>query len=316
MISRRDFLKGSCAVTVLIAGCQSDSNRSSETDITPTGEFAEVSEVPQCGDIDGTHVLLATPEGFSVTARTEEAAESFVEEEINPENNNILIVEATDRYVIEFRNEVVSEDLRLLIDQYDNITGYFQGLSRPTLNEVGTQIQSSLAEAETVSEYGIQYVSTEESSPDLIAASITVAEGEDLVTSPSDITYYVETDDGEETVAGGSEIEIIRSEEFENRPDRLTIEFSESAQNRFQELANQGAISAGPPGNLRMELNNETIFEGFVSSELLESMRSGSWEGRLVLPIRDSQTLSQFQSAVGLVNTSVPVNTDIENCES
>ena len=315
MANRRSFLKGSCTGIVLLAGCSSDLSRSTETSTTPTSEITEVSEVPRCEDIDGTHILTVTPVGASLIAEDEQVAQSALNDTGNSENDDIRVVKSSEEYTIEFLDSTGEQDLQYFVDEYNGITDYHYGLSRPTVNEIGTQIQTSLSGMESISGYSVQYVTTEESSPDFIAAAITVTEGEELATPSEDITYYVETDNGKETIAEGQEIQVTQIEEGSNTGLRMTVEFSESVQNRFQELASQGVLTAYSE-QMQVEFRNETLFQGGINRDSLNSMESGSWDGTLIIPVQDSETASEFQSTANLVNVSVPVETNIEFCES
>ncbi|MFU1783001.1 hypothetical protein ACM16X_16640 [Haloarcula japonica] len=326
MVSRRTILKTGCSGTIFLAGCTSSSNNpqnSTESESSSEG-IGETSERLTCGNITGTHILTVTPQGYTLTAANRQTAESFINDvngleadditAINP--SEVTEIESSEGYLIEFNQGNYQEsDMESFVNQYDGINSYSAGVSRLSLIRTGRILYTRLQGTQSVSDFSVFHVVTNDSSADLIAADITALEDGPFPSSLGNIAFHIQVGSDETITVRQSDLSG-KFETYESTGPRVVLSLPRDALDKFQELVNQGAFDEGSDSQIRVKFREETIFEGGINQRLRESIKSDSWDGEIAVPFENSDTAKEFATVLNLDTLGrIATESNIEVCE-
>ncbi|WP_178917808.1 hypothetical protein [Natronomonas gomsonensis] len=320
MATRRQLLTAIAATTPLLAGCSKgpvdgindENQRQTPKNEATSDEIETLSEDPECSNPDEQSRLIVTPRGVSVVAETKEAAESFTAE-LGPEME-FEIVETGDEYAVEVRSDAISiEELRSYTDDRSDLGPVRVGLTTPTLRRIAQSVRDSLDQSEDVSAYSVYRIRTGESESDRIVAVINIQGAEGLSPS-SDVTFYAESDGERRTLVDKSLFQVTEVTEDNNRI-LVHIQLTETGRTQYRNRLREVVDLQGQVGQvLYIDVGGETVWNGGISRQLAEAIRSGEWSGEfsVVFPGRDEA--SAFTSTVNLIQLSVPAETRLERC--
>ncbi|GGK84187.1 hypothetical protein [Haloarcula sebkhae] len=326
MVSRRTILKTGCSGTIFLAGCASSSNnpQNSRENGNSSEGIGETSERLRCGNITGTHILTITPQGYTLTADDRQTAESFINDVNGLEADDITgitpaevtEIESSEGYLIEFNQGNYQEsDMESFVNQYDGINSYSVGVSRLSLIKIGRMLYNRLHGTQSVSDFSVFHVVTNDSSADLIAADITAVEDGPFPSSLGNISFHVQVS-GKETITVRQSNLSGKFETYESTGPRVVLYLPSDVMDKFQELVNQGAFDGESDSQIRVKFRDETIFEGGITQELQESIKSDSWSGEIAVPFENSDTAKEFAIVLNLDTLGrFATESTIEVCE-
>ena len=320
MATRRQLLTAIAATTPLLAGCSegpvdgiSDENQTPTPKNEPTNDEIEtLSENPECSNPNEQSRVVVTPRGVTVVADTKAAAESFTAE-LGPDME-FEIVETGDEYAVEVRSDAISlEDLRSYTDNQSGLGPVRVGLTTPTLRRIAQSVRDSLDQSEDVSAYSVYRIRTGASEHDRIVAVINIRSAEGLSPS-SDVTFYVESDGERRTLVDKSLFQVTEVTEENNRIF-VHLQLTETGRTQYRTRLREVVDLQGRVGQvLYIDVGGETVWNGGISRQLANAIRSGEWSGKFSVVFPSQDKASAFTSAVNLIQLSVPAATRLEDC--
>jgi len=321
MIRRRQLLTAASGATPLLAGCldgvtgtsPANENPNAEGDVA-SDEIETLSEDPDCSNPDEQSRLIVTPRGATVVADTQAAADSFIDDLSADADVEAEVVETEDQYAVEVHSAAVSlDELRRYVDDQPDLGPVRVGLTTPTLRGIAHSVRESLNESEDVSDYSVYRVRTAEAELDRLVAVVNIRDAEGL--SPSqEVTLYAEADGERRTLVDKSLFTVTGVEE-QNSMISVQIQFTETGRKQYRRRLSEVVDLNERVGRvLYIDVGDETVWNGSLSPNLAHVIRTGEWEGKLVVTFSSQEEASAFTSAVNLLQLSVPAETRLEPC--